>query len=350
MLGPSPRSHGGMATVINSILKNASVSEDVEIEMWPTYMDGSLLRRVAYSSVREIAFHFTPHNYDIYHVHTASRTSFWRKCRYIRTLRRSACKVILHVHGGGFIDFWDKCTSRQKQKIRSCFSMVDKVIVLSIEWLELFVDRSICDRKKLAVLPNAVDIPDQNVTDYSKNAVLFLGRLDKNKSPDVLLNAAKLVVELHPDARFEFVGDGDISIYESQAKDLGVSYACNFVGWASGRKLENILKSNSIYCLPSKREAMPMSLLEAMSYGLVAVATNQGSIPTVIKDNYSGRLVEVDDHVGLARVLSSLMDSVETKRRLGESGRAYVEQQYGITEYAKKISELYQEVLCERDL
>ena len=93
-----------------------------------------------------------------------------------------------------------------------------------------------------------------------------------------------------------------------------------------------------------------MSLLEAMSYGLVAVATNQGGIPTVIKDNHSGRLVEVDDYVGLARVLNSLMDSVETKRRLGESGRACIERQYGITEYTKKISELYQEVLYERDL
>lgn len=344
MIGPNPQSRGGIATVEKNILNNSILRKRAQIEMWASYVDGLLPCRVLYSSVHEAAFRFASHTHDVYHIHAASGTSFWRKRRYIKALGERADKVILHIHGGGFIDFWDRCTLSQKECISSTFAAVGKVVVLSSEWIDLFRDRKICKEDKLIALPNAVAIPECDDIDYRGNKVLYLGRLDDNKSPDTLIRAAQLVLRKHPDARFTFAGDGDLSEYESLASTLGVAHACSFLGWVSGDELANQIRSSSIYCLPSKKEAMPMSLLEAMSYGLAAVATNQGSVPSVIKDNVTGRIMNVGDDNGLANILISLMDSPETRQRLGKSGRAYIESSYGMSSYSRRLIELYEEI------
>jgi glycosyltransferase involved in cell wall biosynthesis len=65
-----------------------------------------------------------------------------------------------------------------------------------------------------------------------------------------------------------------------------------YLGWVDGQKKETIIKKNDIYILPSRFEGVPISILEAMAYGKPIIATNVGGIPSLVKENFNGWLIE----------------------------------------------------------
>lgn len=347
MVGPHPsRSFGGMATVIGQILNSEEIASRYEIDMWPSFVDGRLIQRAAYSISRELRFMIARKPHDIYHIHVACDTSTWRKRHYVDSLGARVSRVVLHVHGSHYDSFFKGCTGKQRERIRDLYSKVGFVIVLSEEWREFFVDNRICDPSKLAVVHNAVEMPACNKTQYENENVLYLGRLAERKNPETLLRAVPLVLSKHPHARFVFAGDGDVDLYKRMAKDLGVADSCRFAGWVSGHAREDLFLECSMFCLPSRSEGMPMSVLESMARGLAVVTTPVGGIPQVIKDGENGFLVNVDDHETLAERILRLLDCPSLKRTLGEAGRSDVRKSFGMAGFARKIMTAYERI-CE---
>ncbi len=345
VIGPDKeRSQGGIATVTNSILNDQTLSQCICFEEYPSYIDGQLLKRAAFSLRRELRFRFQRHDADVYHVHVAYGTSFWRKRRYVKSLGADASCVVFHIHGSRFKEFWEGLTPRQQDKVRSLLASVGKVIVLSPEWRDFFIEQDLCDPQQIAVLPNAVPLPVETLTDYTNANILFMGRLCERKAPDVLLSAAALVLKAHPEAHFTFAGDGNVEVYEKMARDLGISDACNFLGWVKDDTKESVYLSHSIYCLPSRAEGLPMSVLEAMSYGLATVATPVGGIPDVIEEGKTGFLVPVDDPEALANILIRLIDDMPLKQQIGQQGRQLIEDTYSMEKYANSLMKIYEEV------
>lgn len=343
VVGPDPiLSRGGMATVIQELL-------DVdlgpfELRMHPSYVDGSLLRRLSASLIGLLKFQFVKRSACVYHIHMASKGSTWRKRLYVLSLGSRSRRVVLHVHGGKYDLFWESCTELQKDLIRRMCSSVGRVVVLSEEWKDFFVSQRICDPERLIVLHNAVLIPEGKVIDYDRKQILFMGELGERKSPDVLLRAVALLKDRHPDVRVVFAGNGDVEHYRNLAERLGVGSMVKFEGWVSGAQRERIYCESSIYCLPSKNEGMPMSVLEAMAYGLATVSTGVGGVPQVIKDGENGYLMRVDDYVQLAGLLEKLLDEEGLRRRIGEAGRNTISGSFGMDSYVEKLSEIYEEV------
>lgn len=343
IIGPDPvKSLGGMATVIRNMLQSALLNERYDIEMYPSFIDGSLFKRGAYSLCREASFRLRRHDFDICHVHICSDTSTWRKMRYIESLGEDSKRVVLHVHGGKYDVFWNECSKAQKAKIKDLYASVGKVIVLSEEWRTFFLENRICDPGRLVVLHNAVEIPVQPVDVCLCQDVLFLGRLGTRKSPDVLLRAAKTVLKDHPQVRFRFGGDGDVTKYQTLAEELGIADSCDFLGWTTGKQKEDAIRASRIYCLPSKHEGMPMSVLEAMSYGLATVATPVGGVPQVIQDGVNGYLMPIDDSEFLADRINELLDDSGLAVRIGSAGRKAIVESFGMDSYARKLTELYE--------
>lgn len=343
VIGPDPKkSHGGMATVIQETLDIGF--SDFDLRMLPSYVDGTLTTRLAASINGLIKFQSLKQGADIYHIHMASRGSTWRKRLYVLSLGARADRVVLHVHGGKYDVFWNSCSARQRDAIRRMCSSVGKVVVLSEEWRDFFVSHSICDKGHIAVLHNAVPVPSCNTTDYRRKVILFMGELGERKSPDVLLRAAALLKDAHPDMRVVFAGNGDVERYRRLAADLGVESIAEFRGWVSGQEKERLLSESSIYCLPSRNEGMPMSVLEAMAYGLATVSTGVGGVPQVISDGSNGFLMQVGNHRQLANLLEILLGNEAVRRQIGKAGRATIADSFGIDSYASKLSEIYKEV------
>jgi glycosyltransferase involved in cell wall biosynthesis len=97
-----------------------------------------------------------------------------------------------------------------------------------------------------------------------------------------------------------------------------------------------------VFALPSYGEALPMSLLEALSAGLPAVATPVGAVPDVVVDGVTGCLVAPGDQAGLKRALSKLLLDRAYAARLGDAARRSVRLRFGADRVIPLLEDLYE--------
>ena len=341
MIGPSLNSRGGMATVERQLVTGLSC-DGLELTFIPTYNDGNKLKKAIYAGAALCRFCVTLQSSDLVHVHMAAHASFWRKRLFIDFAYRSKVPVILHLHSGEFAKwFEDECNDEQRLVIRNTFRKCSAVIVLSEEWRDCLLDKDVCSGNKLYVMHNAVPVPAQPCSPCAHQDVLFLGRLDARKSPDVLLRASKKALALHPKAKLIFGGDGYPERYKALARELGIAERCEFLGWITGEEKESLFQRAGIYCLPSKNEGMPMSVLEAMAYGIPTIATPVGGVPQIIEDGVNGYLMPVDDEERLSELLCQLLDCQVLRESIGDAGRATISEHFNIERNTEELMRLY---------
>ena len=205
-----------------------------------------------------------------------------------------------------------------------------------------------CDPGKIIVVHNGVSVPAQPCSPCSHQDVLFLGRLDARKSPDVLLRASRDVLKRFPETKVIFGGDGEIEKNEALAKELGIADRCEFHGWVSGDDREALFERAAVYCLPSKHEGLPMSVLEAMAHGIPTVATAVGGVPQVIEEGVSGFLVDVNDEAALSERLTALLGAPELREELGSNGRDQIMRKFGLDRTIVQIVDIYGALLRVR--
>ena len=344
MVGPDLNARGGMATVECNILE-ALDPQAVSVRFFPTYEDGSALKKLAVFFKAYRACARSLKSADVLHVHMASRGSFARKRVFINRAFREDVPVVAHLHGSEFAVWYDKeCNEAGRAEICKTLDKCARVVLLSDEWMNFFIHRNICPRDKLIVLNNAVNIPHENTTDYFNKTVLFMGRLDDRKNPGALIHAAVSVISEHPDVRFVFAGDGEVQRYKELACGLGISDNCTFTGWVSDKEKSALFCRASVFCLPSRNEGMPMSVLEAMSHGLACVATPVGGIPQIIQHGTNGFLVPGEGIDELAEIISSLLSQPLRKMEIGKAGRETICNRFCLDRYVSHLTDIYREV------
>lgn len=147
--------------------------------------------------------------------------------------------------------------------------------------------------RKVAVIPNAVnaaEIAADGTQALARRALRInddemvigtVARLSVEKGINYLIDAASIILEEYPSVKFVIIGDGPTrSGLEQQAADLGVSDRLIFAGFR--RDSTRLMKAFDIFALPSLRENMPVSLLEAMACGIPVVATDVGGVREIL--------------------------------------------------------------------
>lgn len=123
------------------------------------------------------------------------------------------------------------------------------------------------------------------------------------------------------------------------ANALGISERVHLLGLRDD--IPNVLRSGTIYALPSLSEALPLSLLEAMRAGLPVVASGVGEVPIVLENGEAGLLVPPGDTVALAHALSALLTDTARARAISARAERAVLEHYGIEQMADKYLTLY---------
>jgi starch synthase (maltosyl-transferring) len=204
---------------------------------------------------------------------------------------------------------------------------------------------------KLVVTPNGVDPSDCDVPVMvpppewrlpdDAPVVAFVGRLDRQKNPLLLLRAAARVVHEVPDAVFAFAGTGRLEARcRAEADRMGLSDSIRWLGWLSD--IRPLLARMDLVALPSSWEGMPNVMLEAMACGKPAVATNVGGCPELIVEGETGFLVPPGDEAALAERILRLLRDVELRRRLGAAARRRVEREFSINAMVERNESLYE--------
>jgi len=164
--------------------------------------------------------------------------------------------------------------------------------------------------------------------------VAFVGRLSREKAPEVLLRAVQ-----GTGVQLLVAGEGPLrQALESEADPAQV----RFLGFLSD--VGPVLAAADVLALPSRTEGLPMAVLEAMAAGVAVVASEVGSLPEVLGEG-AGVLVPAGDVGALRQALESL-SAPEERTRLASPARRRVESQYGAAAMARSYRErLYQPAL-----
>ncbi len=261
------------------------------LQYYPMYKAGGRLTKGWWfvSSYVRMALKMTfDRKVKIMHLHTAADGSFRRHSSLVRLGRFFGKKIILHIHASRFKDFYNESSEREKEKIMQTLRAADKIIVLSRSWKDWF--RSIgIDQEALIILhnitPEPARIPSAKVKD-GKTHFLFLGEIGQRKGVfDIIraisthLNKAEGRIEL------KIGGNRNEDKLMSAIKDNGLEGTVTFEGWVGGERKLRLLNWADVYILPSFNEGLPISILEAMSYGCPIISTEVGGIPEVVTDN-----------------------------------------------------------------
>ena len=242
---------------------------------------------------------------------------------------------------------------------RLTMNMVSKVIALSqIHKRRILATYPHLSETKLVVIYNGVDtekycavangkrVPEGVDTRGHEHIIGTIARLSPEKNLEVLLRAARLVIEKEPDVLFLIAGDGpEREKYESLAKELGLVRNVRFLGMR--RDVPDLLGTFDVAVLSSREEVFPMFLLEAMASGLPVVSTRVGSIEEIVEHGETGYLVEPGDHAELARRILALMEDAELAREMGRRGRMRVEEQFSIRKMVGDTQSLIESLFLE---
>ena len=123
-------------------------------------------------------------------------------------------------------------------------------------------------------------------------------------------------------------GDGDINSATELTRQLGLSERVRFLGWVSGADKEARLAAATVFVLPSYNEGLPMSVLEAMSWGIPIVATPVGGIKEIVRHEKEGIIVDPGDIKGLTDALRKVLDDMPLRQRLGSDARERIQEAF----------------------
>ena len=229
-------------------------------------------------------------------------------------------------------------------------ALADALIVLSSKWKDLICDELDIKRSIVHVIPNGVPLGDPSAKpDHDERSccnILFLGRLEEEKGVGTLIEATGALVRNGAVIELVLAGSGsdeETQRYQLLARREGVN--CSFVGWVDSEKKRDLLVEADVFALPSKREVLPISLLEAMGAGVASVASDCGSVPEVIHHGRNGMLCEPGDPESLRTCLALLVQDPVLRKRLAIQGFETVKKGYSVENSVDALLGLYKEVL-----
>jgi glycosyltransferase involved in cell wall biosynthesis len=167
-----------------------------------------------------------------------------------------------------------------------------------------------------------------------------------HKGQRYLIDAAKIVVQHVPDARFVIAGEGELrQALERQIKDSHLEKHVLLAGFRPD--VLSVHKAFDIFVMSSVTEGLGTSLLDAMAAGKPIVATRTGGIPEVVSDGETGLLVPPRDHHALADAIVRLLNDAQLRRGMGEAGRARAKALFSAERMVQNTLNVYQRVALE---
>ena len=241
--------------------------------------------------------------------------------------------------------FYEKSNRFSKRLIKLFLRKADLVICLSQSWLEYFSTNH--KTRDLVFLPNMIDYPQkcENRREHSTINFLFLGLVTESKGIFDLINViAKNKDKFRNKIRLLIGGNGKTEQLTDLINKYEIEDIVEFLGWVNGDNKISALNSSNVYILPSYIEGSPVSILEAMSYGMAIIATNIGGIPELVKNKENGLLIEPGNLDQIEKALNYFVMNPGLIESYGAVSEMMI-QKHLPDSVLKKLIDIYQPVL-----
>ncbi len=288
----------------------------------------------------------------ILHVNVSWRGSALRKYVVVALAAALKLPVILHLHSGGFAAFYAALPTRLQGCVRTMFGRADRVIVLGPTW-QTFVEETLSvPRERIVIAPNGIRSPQADAcwrpVGDDRPHIVFLGQLSAGKGVGELIAALGTADMQRRSWQATLAGDSDPAPFEEQARKLGISERLHFPGWLGGSACKDLLRSATVFVLPSHFEGLPMAVVEAAAFGVPIIATRVGALPDFLVDGVSALLVPPRDPAPLREALIRVLDCPNIRERLSAGGRNAFLEHFDIAKIARQLDDVYREVELAR--
>lgn len=252
------------------------------------------------------------------------------------------------------------CLEEKKTGIKKIvYSMVNNCLSDVI----IGVSKATCDnllqdgvkKKKLRLVYNGV-LPVRELSDTEREEIKkelniptenivvgIIARLESVKNHKLFLDAAKLILKERNDITFLVVGTGTLEEELKQyTKTLEIEDSVIFCGYQ--KDITKVLNICDINTLASQKEALSISLIEGMTIGIPAVATDSGGPCEVLEDNAGGIIVKNNSAKEFCDAVLLLAGDKEKRIKMGAKGKKRAEEVFSVTTMAEKIAKIYDEI------
>jgi glycosyltransferase involved in cell wall biosynthesis len=273
---------------------------------------------------------------------------FYRDALITSLIKRFCRRIIFHLHKKG-IDEMAAGSRHKKWLLKKTFKGV-RAICLSEK---LTADIRTIYGLEPFILPNGIEIVNKRVAPRYNAAprILYLSNLVINKGIEVFLQN---LVELHQQGyRFHarIVGAPvDYSIEQAKAfcSAAGIAHLVDVIGPKFGPDKFKELEMADIFVLPSFSECVPLSILEAMQFGLPVVATGVGGIPDILQHGVSGLLVPPGSVGELVAKIKQLLLNRRARVQMGYNARERFMQQFTLAKFYDGLTGIFEQVLHDK--
>lgn len=262
--------------------------------------------------------------------------------------KRLSIPLIVHFHGHDA--HRDLLIEPFKPAYREMFAYASKIVSVS----HLMTDKLIAlgaPPEKLVYNPYGPR-PEfySNVPDYSTNTILALGRFTDIKAPAVTLNAFRILLSNHPEARLVMVGTGELfECCKALARAWGIDAQVTFTGGMDHSKLLPLFSNACMFVQHSvtpsygDAEGTPNTILEAGAAALPVVSTRHAGIVDAVLHEKTGLLVEEYDVEEMALAMSHLLSHRKLCETYGKAARKHIEEKYNINRHIGILNALIQQ-------
>ncbi len=173
-----------------------------------------------------------------------------------------------------------------------------------------------------------------------------VGRLVTVKNYPSLLRAFKEILENVSNAKLVFAGDGpNRAKLETLANDLQIADKVIFLG--RREDVPAVMNGYDIFVLPSFREGLSNTILEAMASGLPAVVSNVGGSPEIVLHGETGHLFEVDNTNQIAGFIVDLLQDKKALEDMSKTAREHVVKNYSLQAMVNNYQAVYEKLVAE---
>lgn len=245
---------------------------------------------------------------------------FSRGLSYLEHVNFPPATRLVLSHQGASTDFMDHPGAFQRLAERA-----RRVTSVSAQGLEELVSRYPVISTKSCVVANGVTLgpaPDGRRAKPLKPFILCVSRLAAYKGIDILAMAFAAVAESVPELELLICGPdqtgGRLKLF---LRRLGLQKRVRLLGQVSPPTIRRLLEHCRFFVLPSRRENLPLALLEAMAAGKAIVAAKAGGVSEVVKDHVQGLLFNSQDVGALTEALRRLASDGRLRTRLGRAAK-----------------------------
>jgi glycosyltransferase involved in cell wall biosynthesis len=175
--------------------------------------------------------------------------------------------------------------------------------------------------KEVFIVPSGINFkPLAKVPEKDKNPIIvYVGRLNRAKRPDHLINAFKIVKEDVPEAELWLIGNGDFRRDLEKIAYKGVKF---FPGLSNENRRE-LIKRAWVLVNPSVREGFGLNIIEANALGVPCIAYNVHGLCDSIQNKETGLLVDSGKVQNLAEKIINILKDTELREKLSENSLGY---------------------------